>query len=418
MKRLNINVSPLDRAFQQAPEVFKSVRMDMALGVANRMVNDLVNIILVHADIGTKRVGMQFRALQHIFPNIALNLVITRRLKHLQLDPRRFAACCALKKTLHSGLALPARNNVLLALVSEPISTADECLIRLNLTSHFRNGLVLNSEANALQHEPSSFLGDAKRATNLVGTNPVLRVHDQPESRKPLAEGKCAIFKNSSYLGRKLFSAAFALPAFLRSKESNFVGLAIGASHFAVLPAQRDHEIQGPNLISKVGNCLLKCLGKFNRFVLHATNLRHVLWLVKYIITINNDTKTISEINEVNFPKHLNKGVCEYLVVRGGYFDFKGRSGLIEIIKSYVPDGHYLHKAVSDHKYVAALDQLSALRNFAAHDSSKSRQAAYRATGNYKLSTAGSWLRSQGRFEKICEDLIDLAKEIEKGAPY
>lgn len=142
------------------------------------------------------------------------------------------------------------------------------------------------------------------------------------------------------------------------------------------------------------------------------------LMLAAIVGAINNDTTTISEINEVSFPKHLTKGVCEYLVVGGGYFDFKGRSGLIEVIKSYVPEGHYLCKAVSDQKYLPALDQLSALRNFAAHDSPKSRQAAYKATSNYKLSTAGSWLRSANHFEKICDDLIDLAKEIEKGAPY
>ena len=143
-----------------------------------------------------------------------------------------------------------------------------------------------------------------------------------------------------------------------------------------------------------------------------------LLMLAAIVGAINNDTKTISDRTEVNFPKHLNKGVCEYLVVGDGYFDFKGRSGLIEIIKTYVPDTHYLCKAVADPNYTAALDQLSALRNFAAHDSSKSRQAAYKATGNDKISTAGAWLRTQGRFLKICDSLVELSKEIEKSAPF
>lgn len=142
------------------------------------------------------------------------------------------------------------------------------------------------------------------------------------------------------------------------------------------------------------------------------------LMLSAIVGAINNDTKTISDRNSVNFPKHLNKSVCEYLVLAGGYFDFKGRAGLIKIIKSYVPDTHYLYKSVSASKYSATLNQLSALRNFAAHDSAKSRKAACEATGNDKLSTAGSWLRTKNRFDKICKDLKNLAKDIENGAPY
>ena len=142
------------------------------------------------------------------------------------------------------------------------------------------------------------------------------------------------------------------------------------------------------------------------------------LMLAALVGGINQDTKTISETNGVDFPKHLKKGVCEFLVVGSGYFDFRGRSGLIEIIKNYVSPNHYLSVAVSDHKYLDALDELSALRNLAAHESAKARKAAQKATGNNKLSTAGAWLRSAGHFEKICDGLVDLAKEIEKGAPY
>jgi hypothetical protein len=39
MKRLAINIGAFDAALEQAPEIFKSVGVNVALGVANRMVD-------------------------------------------------------------------------------------------------------------------------------------------------------------------------------------------------------------------------------------------------------------------------------------------------------------------------------------------------------------------------------------------
>src|SRR6266581_6104041 len=64
------------------------------------------------------------------------------------------------------------------------------------------------------------------------------------------------------------------------------------------------------------------------------------------VAAINNDTATISARTGIGFPKHLTDEVCEYLVTGGGFFDFKGRDGLIKTIKGYVPDNHWLLEAV------------------------------------------------------------------------
>ena len=57
------------------------------------------------------------------------------------------------------------------------------------------------------------------------------------------------------------------------------------------------------------------------------------LMLFAIVCAINNDTKTISDSTGVEFPKHLTDEVCEYLVLGGRYFDFKGRDGLIRVKK-------------------------------------------------------------------------------------
>src|SRR5688500_17021083 len=45
---------------------------------------------------------------------------------------------------------------------------------------------------------------------------------------------------------------------------------------------------------------------------------------------INNNTETISERTGISFPTHLTDEICEYLIIGNGYFDFKGRDGLIK----------------------------------------------------------------------------------------
>lgn len=133
---------------------------------------------------------------------------------------------------------------------------------------------------------------------------------------------------------------------------------------------------------------------------------------------INNDTNTLSETLKIKFPSSLSDAVCEYIVTGGGYFDFKGRDGLIKTIKSYVPANHYLVAIVKKQKYKDALERLSALRNFAAHDSEVSRKKALAAVGQKRMSSAGTWLKSQNRLENIVDRLKELAQEIDVAAPY
>ena len=66
-----------------------------------------------------------------------------------------------------------------------------------------------------------------------------------------------------------------------------------------------------------------------------------VLMLDAIAGAINNDARTISSTVGFDFPTHLSIPVCRYLIVGTGYFDFKGRDGLIATVKEFVPDTHY-----------------------------------------------------------------------------
>src|SRR5207302_5716132 len=54
MKRLDAHIRTLDAALQQRPKVFQSVRVDMALSIALRMVNHLVNKLVIESRVRTK----------------------------------------------------------------------------------------------------------------------------------------------------------------------------------------------------------------------------------------------------------------------------------------------------------------------------------------------------------------------------
>jgi hypothetical protein len=133
---------------------------------------------------------------------------------------------------------------------------------------------------------------------------------------------------------------------------------------------------------------------------------------------INNDAATISTTVGVDFPKHMNEDVCRYLIIGTGYFDFRGRDGLIKMARDYVPETHYLIAVLKDGQFKDSLEQLSALRNLAAHDSERAKEAARKAIGGDKIGSAGSWLRKQDRLKGLCDTLKQLAAKIEEKAPY
>lgn len=68
--------------------------------------------------------------------------------------------------------------------------------------------------------------------------------------------------------------------------------------------------------------------------------------------------------------------------------------------------------------YKDALERLSTLRNFAAHESAISKRAALAAIGGKRIESSGAWLKCEHRFQTIVDRLKDLATEIEHAAPY
>lgn len=196
------------------------------------------------------------------------------------------------------------------------------------------------------------------------------------------------------------------------------------------MPRKKSVKLSANDFISEVDKILA-----FLATVSNGQTDEHVTWLHNYGIirlykefeglmldalvgAVNNDTSTLAATIDVGFPKHLTDEVCEFLITGTGYFDFRGRSGLIKTLKSFVPEAHYLVSAVKKPSHKNALEQLTSLRNFAAHESTPSKRAALEAIGAERLASSGAWLKKQGRFNTLATQLKALAQEIHNNAPY
>jgi hypothetical protein len=87
------------------------------------------------------------------------------------------------------------------------------------------------------------------------------------------------------------------------------------------------------------------------------------------------------------------------------------------LLKQFVPDKHFLVTSVKKDAFKAHLEQLSALRNFAAHDSDVAKERSRTAVG-VKHSCAGSCLMKQDRLQGIIRGLKKLSAELREAAPY
>lgn len=130
------------------------------------------------------------------------------------------------------------------------------------------------------------------------------------------------------------------------------------------------------------------------------------------ISCLNHDHTFFEEKWGIKLGKHINDDICEFLITKGGYFDFKGRSGLSKMINHTIGTSHNLGRVIKHNNYATTIEQLCAGRNFAAHNSVQSKKEFLDKFNLQRAKSAGSCLKVQGRFESIVTKLKELAEEI------
>lgn len=150
-------------------------------------------------------------------------------------------------------------------------------------------------------------------------------------------------------------------------------------------------------------NAIIMLYKSFERFALRSM-----------ISCLNHDHSHFQNKYRVRLGKHINDDVCEFLITKGGFFDFRGRSGLSKVLNDVIGSSHNIAKAFKQSKYKECIEQLCAIRNYAAHNSLQSKQKVMNVFNLKRISSAGSFLKQQRRFQNIADGLLELAEEVKE----
>lgn len=131
---------------------------------------------------------------------------------------------------------------------------------------------------------------------------------------------------------------------------------------------------------------------------------------------INQDSSQISDRFDVAFPKNLKKEICEFIVTKGNFFSLNGYGGLVNELNTYLGYGNDIYNVINKKKNKDTIMRLSALRNFAAHENSQSKKVVRTRLKIKRISSTGDWIRKQGRFEELANDVETIIKEIQATA--
>lgn len=132
---------------------------------------------------------------------------------------------------------------------------------------------------------------------------------------------------------------------------------------------------------------------------------------------INRNPSNLYTSVGVSFGKNPTAAQCEYLLVGDRYFDFRGHSGLVDVVKKASGSGSALETAVKVANHRQCFEILTGLRNYAAHQSDQSKKAAlkgmrYWEPNRTKLGSGGNWLRVQQRLERVLTGIDALAQDM------
>src|SRR5262249_34605854 len=116
----------------------------------------------------------------------------------------------------------------------------DKCLVNFNVAAQLTASLIiLQSQSQSLEHEPSRLLCHADSSVNLPRTNAVLAVRKHAHRAEPLIKADSGVLKNRSNLNRKLrlWMASLTLPQAALRHVGNLIRSAVRAHNRAIWPA-------------------------------------------------------------------------------------------------------------------------------------------------------------------------------------
>ena len=104
-------------------------------------------------------------------------------------------------------------------LVHEPSLTADVGFVGFDFSSHLVDAPGVHGIADAMDHEPRSLLRDLECPRDLIGTDSVFAIGNEPHRTEPFLQRNRAVFEDGPDLDRELLTAFQARPHEPRRQE-------------------------------------------------------------------------------------------------------------------------------------------------------------------------------------------------------
>lgn len=231
-----------------------------------------MDVILVESRVGRQFVGKQFRAADHVRPDLLLQGLLFAVRNVFDVD----LAGLAIQQADDQFLARSALPVIFTAFLSLCIKRASPPMkfhqLRLDC-AEFLNAAPLHGFADAMQHEPSGLLGDVQIARDFIATDSVLAIEYQRHGDEPLIKRERTILEDRTDLDRELATVMglAALPQAARRQETYFLAAADRARD-AIGPAQFTEQAERAVRVGKVTDRFHQGMGPCDSFV-RAPNL-------------------------------------------------------------------------------------------------------------------------------------------------
>jgi hypothetical protein len=261
VERFHADVSAVQAALQETPEVLNTVGVNLPINVLFRVVNHLMIVVfdsVVHEIV----IGVERAARFHVLRNTVYQLGLVRL-----PDDARADLAVALQESLYGGLAdlsaaSAAEHTRLAIFVHVPRLAANVSLIHFDFARQFAaRVLILHCEPDALKHKPTRLLGDLDGAGYFVRTDAVLAVRQHPHREQPLVQADRGVLENGSDLDAELRPGmpALALPDAPCGHKGD-IRTSAGRADYAVFPAPNAKEANAVINVGKIDDCFLKRL--------------------------------------------------------------------------------------------------------------------------------------------------------------
>lgn len=266
MERFDAHIRAFDGSLQKTPEVFQSIRVNVAVDVRFRMV-DYLMCVFVQIIVGFQRVGVEFRTWCNVLANLFVKVMLSARANYRSVHLPGFTV----KQTEYNRLAHGSASvNLFTPFVGvhEASRAADETFIGLNCARHFVDGPSVHCMANPLEHKPCSGLGNLQVAGDLIRTNTVLAVRQKPHRTKPFVKTDRGVLEDGSDLNRKLLLTIQAFPHEPRFEKRKPFGLATRTRRTRRTPLGPSYHTKADFGVRKRTDCFHQAAGiiGLNRF--------------------------------------------------------------------------------------------------------------------------------------------------------